>query len=58
MYKKFDQKLLKIMACPFCKADMKYDKKHQELICTKCKRKYLIREGIPVMLVEDVGVGL
>ena len=52
-HKEFDEKLLKIMACPLCKTDLKYDKKNQKLICMKCKRKYPIRDGIPVMLVEE-----
>lgn len=51
--RKFDEKLLKIMACPLCKTDLKYDKKNQKLICIKCKRKYPIRDGIPVMLIEE-----
>ncbi len=51
--RKFDEKLLKIMACPLCKTDLRYDNKNQKLICVKCKRKYPIRDGIPVMLIEE-----
>lgn len=47
------KELLDILACPLCKTDLRYDKKNQKLICKKCKRKYPIRDGIPIMLVEE-----
>jgi hypothetical protein len=47
-----DAKLLEILACPVCKTpvDLKDDNR---LVCTKCGRAYPIREGIPVMLVDE-----
>ncbi|MFH0752659.1 MAG: Trm112 family protein [archaeon] len=48
-----DKELFKILACPKCKADLKYNEDKTALICTKCKKKYLIRETIPVLLSED-----
>ena len=47
------KELLDILACPLCKTDLRYDKKNQKLICKKCKRKYPVRDGIPIMLVEE-----
>ena len=46
-----DQELLKILACPACKADVEL--KESRIVCTKCGRKYPIRDGIPIMLIEE-----
>jgi uncharacterized protein len=50
-----DEKLLKILACPACETrpPVKWDEKNNKLVCTACGRQYPIREGIPVMLVEE-----
>jgi len=41
-----DKELLEILACPICKSGVK-------LICSKCKKYYPIRDGIPVMLIDE-----
>jgi len=46
-----DKNLLDILACPVCKGDIIEEK--EELVCVKCKRRYPIREGIPIMLEEE-----
>ena len=46
-----DEKLLEILACPLCKTAVKLQ--DERLVCVKCGRSYPIREGIPVMLVEE-----
>jgi len=46
-----DKELLSILACPACKADVEL--KDEKIVCTKCRRKYPIRDGIPVMLIEE-----
>jgi hypothetical protein len=48
-----DKELLEILACPVCKGDILYDEKQQKLICCECKRRYPIRDGIPIMLEEE-----
>jgi len=48
-----DPKLLEILACPVCKGTLIYDKKSDELLCRLDKLAYPIREGIPVMLVDQ-----
>ena len=48
-----DKELLDILACPACKGDIKYDQENEKLICQKCKRRYPIRDGIPVMLIDE-----
>lgn len=40
--------LLKILACPLCKADLKLEK--DKLKCSKCGKEYPIKEGIPILL--------
>jgi hypothetical protein len=46
-----DEELLKILACPVCKTDVILKK--GGLVCTSCKRKYPIKDGIPIMLIEE-----
>ncbi len=46
-----DQKLLEILACPACKTEVKLE--GERLVCVQCLRRYPIREGIPVMLIEE-----
>jgi len=45
-----DKDLLKILACPSCKADVEL--KEERIVCLKCGLKYPIKDGIPIMLVE------
>lgn len=47
-----DKELLEILACPVCKAEVKLEK--EKIVCTKCGRRYPIRDGIPVMLESEV----
>ena len=42
-----DKELLKILACPECKSDLKY--KDNTLTCTKCKKVYKIEDNIPII---------
>ena len=51
-----DIKLLEILACPACKGDVEYLAKNEKLKCTECKRKYPIREGIPIMLIDEAEI--
>ena len=46
-----DAKLLEILACPACRGDVVL--KNERIVCTKCGRKYPIKDGIPVMLVDQ-----
>ena len=46
-----DKELLEILACPACKADVEL--KDNKIVCVKCKRKYPIKDGIPIMLIEE-----
>ncbi len=46
-----DPKLLAILACPSCKTEVK--EQPDRLVCVKCGRRFPIRDGIPVMLLEE-----
>jgi uncharacterized protein YbaR (Trm112 family) len=50
-----DKELLDILACPACKADVEL--KEEKIVCTKCGRRYPIRDGIPVMLIDEAEGG-
>jgi uncharacterized protein len=45
--------LKEILACPKCKGDLEFHEDRGEIHCTRCRLAYDIREGIPVMLVEE-----
>jgi uncharacterized protein YbaR (Trm112 family) len=45
------KELLDILACPLCKADVEL--KDDRIVCTKCGRKYPIRDNIPIMLIDE-----
>jgi uncharacterized protein YbaR (Trm112 family) len=46
-----DEKLLEILACPKCKGDIHLE--GDKLICKACNLAYPIKEGIPIMLIEE-----
>lgn len=45
--------LLAILACPVCKGALRYLENKSALVCDGCRLSYPVREGIPVMLVEE-----
>ncbi|HEV3176707.1 MAG TPA: Trm112 family protein [Stellaceae bacterium] len=48
-----DPKLLEILVCPVTKATLRYDRDRQELISLEAGLAYPIRDGIPIMLVDE-----
>ena len=48
-----DPKLLEILVCPLTKGPLRYDAEAQELISDKAGLAYPIRDGIPIMLVDE-----
>jgi uncharacterized protein YbaR (Trm112 family) len=51
--RRVDPRLLDILVCPLTKAPLRYDAARQELISDKAKLAFPIREGIPIMLVDE-----
>jgi len=50
-----DKRLLEILVCPKCKGELEYKccQGEEDLICHKCRLVYPVKEGIPVMLIEE-----
>jgi len=46
-----DQKMLRILTCPFCKSAVRL--KQDKIICIKCALEYPIKNGMPIMLLEE-----
>ncbi len=46
-----DKELLGILACPDCKGPV--EELGEKIVCKKCGRKYPIRDGVPVMLIDE-----
>jgi len=51
--RKVDPKLLEILVCPVTKGPLRYDEKAQELISDQAGLAFPIRDGIPIMLVDE-----
>jgi len=48
-----DPKLLEILVCPVSKTPLRYDRERQELISEVAGLAFPIRDGIPIMLVDE-----
>lgn len=46
-----DKQLLAILACPLCKTDVRLE--GDRIVCTKCQRRYPIKDDIPIMLIDE-----
>ncbi|MGH6912803.1 MAG: Trm112 family protein [Geminicoccaceae bacterium] len=50
---RIDPKLLELLVCPLTKGPLRYDRERQELISEQAGLAYPIRDGIPIMLVDE-----
>lgn len=48
-----DPKLLEILACPDDKGPLLYFEDEQSLYNPRLKRRYAVRDDIPIMLIDD-----
>jgi len=46
-----DEQLKAILRCPVCKGVLRYE--DTRIICPACRKAYPIRDGIPVMLIDE-----
>ena len=53
---KVDPKLLELLVCPVTHGVLDYDADAQELISKSAKLAFPIRDGIPIMLVDEARV--
>jgi uncharacterized protein YbaR (Trm112 family) len=51
--KDFDPALLAILVCPATRAPLRYDGQASELVSDAAGLAYPIRDGVPVLLVEE-----
>lgn len=49
----FDRKMLEALVCPQTRGTLRYDAEAQELLSKSANLAYPIRDGIPVMLVDE-----
>ena len=49
----FDRKMLEVLICPETRQTLTYDAEKQELVSRAAHLAYPIRNGIPVMLVDE-----
>jgi uncharacterized protein YbaR (Trm112 family) len=49
-----DKELLEILVCPACRAPL--EQKEETLRCGHCRRVYPIRDGIPILLVDEAKI--
>ena len=47
------EELLEILACPKCKGEIHLNETKDGLICDHCSLLYEIRDGIPIMLIDE-----
>ena len=45
--------LKEILCCPLCKSDLEEDEPQAKLRCTGCALAFPVRDGIPVMLIDE-----
>jgi uncharacterized protein len=48
-----DPALLEILVCPRCRGDLKHQTEPPALLCENCRLRYEIREGIPILLIDE-----
>ncbi len=46
--------LREILVCPKCQGELEYqDGQDESLICRNCRLRYPVRDGIPIMLIDE-----
>lgn len=48
-----DPKLLEVLVCPQTRTALRYDKTKQELISDAARLAYPVRDGVPIMLIDE-----
>ncbi|CUH75555.1 Trm112 family protein [Tropicibacter naphthalenivorans] len=49
----FDRRMLEALICPVTHATLEYDAEAQELVSKRAGLAYPIRDGIPIMLMDE-----
>jgi uncharacterized protein YbaR (Trm112 family) len=48
-----DAELLEILVCPNDRGEVEYLEAEQVIVCATCGYRYPVRDGIPVMLIDE-----
>lgn len=48
-----DPELIALLVCPACHGAVEHKDRRALIICTECGLQYPVRDGIPVMLVDE-----
>jgi uncharacterized protein len=48
-----DPQLLEILVCPRYKGELEYRENEAALICDACRLSYEVRDGIPILLIDE-----
>ena len=48
-----DPRLLDVLVCPLTRGALHYDRARQELISQQARKAFPVRDGVPIMLVEE-----
>ena len=51
-----DTKLLELLVCPVTKGPLTFNREAQELVSKSARLAYPVRDGIPIMLVNEARV--
>jgi uncharacterized protein len=48
-----DPRLLEVLVCPQSRTPLRYDRERQELISERARLAYPVRDGVPIMLIDE-----
>ncbi|WP_018997288.1 Trm112 family protein [Hirschia maritima] len=48
-----DPRLLEVLICPASRGPLSFDKENNELVSKKAGLAYPIRDGVPIMLIDE-----
>ncbi|GIX13373.1 MAG: UPF0434 protein bsr0601 [Paracoccaceae bacterium] len=49
----FDPRMLEVLVCPVTRGPLSWDPERQELVSKGARLAFPVREGIPIMLVDE-----
>ena len=48
-----DPRLLEVLVCPQSRKPLRYDREKQELVSIEARLAYPVRDGVPIMLIDE-----
>lgn len=48
--------LLEMLVCPACKQELDYRQNPESLKCRQCNRVYQVKDGLPIMLIDEARI--